>query len=149
MLAPVNSPGSSASDEYRRQARKLRAQYGNDLGALHKALSDLSRQTDQTTASVPTKGPAAEFAELVAHSLEGPILRYSNRQALLAEAERRGISRFEANLIIAAVQHQSDRAPRPSRPTPEKTTEGCWHAAAAACFVQAFIFVAMYLLLFG
>jgi hypothetical protein len=49
---------------------------------------------------------SAEFADTVAQTIDGPVLRYSQRQVLVREAGRRGIGRFEANLIIAAVLHR-------------------------------------------
>lgn len=49
---------------------------------------------------------SAEFADVVAASIDGPVLRYTQRQVLIRDAERRGIGRFEANLIIAAVLHR-------------------------------------------
>jgi hypothetical protein len=39
--------------------------------------------------------------------MDGPVLRYSHRTGLIRTAERSGIGRFEANLIIAAVQHEA------------------------------------------
>ncbi len=46
------------------------------------------------------------FREFVRRTLGGQRdLRYSKRLALLKEAGRRGIGRFEANLMIASVQH--------------------------------------------
>src|SRR4051812_8586847 len=54
----------------------------------------------------PANDPSAEFADVVAGSIDGPVLRYSQRLVLLKDAERRGIGRFEANLIIAAVLHR-------------------------------------------
>lgn len=51
-------------------------------------------------------GPAGRFAQLVRERMDGPILRYSHRTRLIRDAERRGIGRFEANLVITAVQHQ-------------------------------------------
>lgn len=51
-------------------------------------------------------GAAQTFADLVRERMDGPVLRYSQRTRLIREAEQRGIGRFEANLIIAAVQHQ-------------------------------------------
>src|SRR5438105_7356415 len=56
------------------------------------------------------------FDALVARTLremQGPVLGYSKRVALLKEAARRGIGRFEANLIIALAQHHQ-RRPIPS-----------------------------------
>ena len=49
------------------------------------------------------------FAALVNRTLRSQhtsVLRYSQRLDLLKEAGRRGIGRFEANLIIASVQHR-------------------------------------------
>lgn len=62
---------------------------------------------------------AATFTDEVIRSLDGPVLRYSQRLALLRRAAELGISRFEANLLIAAVQHRhvgtcSPAAPRRS-----------------------------------
>lgn len=68
-----------------------------------------------------TRDPSAEFADVVQAFLDGPLLRYSQRLVLLEDAERRGIGRFEANLIIAAVLHRHGMAqeyelpPVPSR----------------------------------
>jgi hypothetical protein len=147
MLAPASSTPSAFSDEYRRRARKLRAQHAHDIATLHKALSDLAQEADQhqPPAQKP-EGPATAFAQLVAQELEGPILRYSKRQALIREAERRGIGRFEANLIIAAVQHQAGRAAPLREAKPDDSSH--WRTAIAACAVQGLIFLAMYLLLF-
>jgi len=50
---------------------------------------------------------ATQFAHHVRQNLRGPILTYSQRQSLVNYAHRQGITRFEANLIIAAVLHRS------------------------------------------
>jgi hypothetical protein len=53
------------------------------------------------------RGDAArEFADLVATQLVGTVLPWTRREALVHLAGLRGIGRFDANLIIAAVQHQ-------------------------------------------
>jgi hypothetical protein len=49
---------------------------------------------------------AREFADLVASQLVGTVLPWSDREKLINAAAMQGINRFEANLIIAAVQHQ-------------------------------------------
>ena len=51
--------------------------------------------------------PAADFADWVRDQLNGPVLRYSARLLLLKEAQRRGLGRFEANLVIASVLHRT------------------------------------------
>ena len=53
---------------------------------------------------------ATEFAQWVQLQLDGPVLRYSARLVLLQEAQRRGLGRFEANLIIAGVLHRAGMA---------------------------------------
>ncbi|MGD0390732.1 MAG: hypothetical protein ABSC42_17445 [Tepidisphaeraceae bacterium] len=49
---------------------------------------------------------ALDFADLVAEQLVGTVLPWSRRESLVRTAQTLGISRFEANLIIAAVQNQ-------------------------------------------
>ena len=51
---------------------------------------------------------AARFAALVRQHLGGPVLCYEDRQSLLRAAAGLGIGRFDANLIIAAVQHRAE-----------------------------------------
>jgi hypothetical protein len=51
--------------------------------------------------------PSAEFADYVRGRIDGPVLRYAARLALIKEAGRRGIGRFEANLVIASVLHRA------------------------------------------
>ena len=66
--------------------------------------------------------PDRTFAALVDRTLlahPNSPLRYSQRLALLKEAGRRGIGRFEANLIIASVQHRL-KLNTPA-PTPQKS----------------------------
>jgi hypothetical protein len=53
----------------------------------------------------------ARFAAMVADALDGPVLLYAARAKLLRLAGRMGISRFEANLIIAAVLHRATTFP--------------------------------------
>jgi hypothetical protein len=61
--------------------------------------------------------------------IDGPVLRYSHRTTLVREAEQRGIGRFEANLIIAAVQHEAGER-RVTEPV--STTSRSWIGAAVA-----------------
>jgi hypothetical protein len=49
--------------------------------------------------------PRDGFADHVRATLDGPVLRYSQRLTLLKDAQRRGLGRFEANLVIASVLH--------------------------------------------
>jgi hypothetical protein len=72
------------------------------------------------------------FAKQIADVLDGQQLRYSNRLRLIKHAEVLGIRRFDANLIIALVQHRAkpvaaivNNPPKPRRKFP---------VAAIACF---------------
>jgi hypothetical protein len=60
-----------------------------------------------------TRGIA--FARCVAAAMDGPILRYSSRLDLMRQARRTGIAPFEANLIIAAVQHRAGAIVEPPK----------------------------------
>ena len=102
-----------------------------------RALQALAHEQDRVRREQPPPGPVAtlpegaagRFAHLVRERMDGPVLRYSHRTRLIRAAEQRGICRFEANLIIAAVQHEVAAvrpAPSPCRPIP------VWFPIAAA-----------------
>jgi hypothetical protein len=65
-----------------------------------------TRPRRSVAASMPPADLSADFAEWLLGQLEGPVLRYSARLRLLKEAERRGLGRFEANLVIAGALHR-------------------------------------------
>ena len=96
---------------YCRAARRLRGRHARQPAKLHNALCELSRRQDAARPAPAGFAPVAgtrcdAFAMEVVNLLEGPTLRHSQRRALLATAHRLGIGRFEANLVIAAVQHR-------------------------------------------
>ena len=66
------------------------------------------RRSDWSRSAVlgERSGTARDFADIVADQLVGTVLPWSRRETLIQAALARGITRFEANLIIAAVQHQ-------------------------------------------
>jgi hypothetical protein len=109
---------STTSNEYRRQARRLRVRYARDpamkLFALRTLAGAHDRQTFARHARVvirpiqpESRDSVREFADRVTCELTGNgILRYSRRLALLNRAQRLGIDRFDANLMIAAVQNR-------------------------------------------
>jgi hypothetical protein len=72
-----------------------------------RALRELAHREDARRLESAAAPLAATFAQVVRQRMDGPVLRYSHRTHLIREAERRGIGRFEANLIIAAVQHEA------------------------------------------
>ena len=135
--------------EFCRRARRLRAQFGGDAARLQAALRDLAAATDRRPRPLPLErlpfsapaipGRAAVFSSRVAAALTDGVLRYSARKDLLREAARMGIGRFEATLLIAAVQHQ-DGDHRWTRytldPTPSRLSYGI---AAVAVALQAAI----------
>ena len=130
MLPPVPAavlPDPSTSDAYRRAARRLRCRFAGQPGRLHRSLKSLAEApaTARPVHRVPTVdvqytpsaspprltsgAGSASFAEHVARSLTSPILRYSQRLQFIRDARRFGISRFEANLVIAAVLERRRR----------------------------------------
>ena len=49
------------------------------------------------------------FGDQVAGEFDGKLLHHTNRQRLLKTAERLGISRFNANLVIAVAQNNAEQ----------------------------------------
>ena len=104
---------------YCRQARRVRGTLGHQPARMHRKLRELSlragpleKAADPVLTAKPashTASKARAFAERVKAGLDGPVLRYANRRKLISEAWRLGIGDFEANLIIAAVQHERRR----------------------------------------
>src|SRR6266550_2352042 len=95
--------------EYCRKARRVRAAFGRDLRQMHWGLRRLAEERDgQRRAAEDRHGLGASahrsFGELAARKIQeggGPVLCYARRMDLLKEASRRGVGRFEANLMIA------------------------------------------------
>lgn len=147
---------AEASAEYCRRARRLRWRFGGDPIRLHQSLRELSEERGEAggvgrESILPSTMPleagravAEAFAERVVQQLDGAILRYSNRQALVREAEKVGISRFEANLIIAAVQYRHG--------TPVRRAEGSragWPMLVGFAMVVQALIVVYYWRMFG
>jgi hypothetical protein len=72
--------------------------------------------------------------------MEGPLLRHAQRRKLFAVARRMGIGRFEANLVMAAIQHEVTRGGWGVEPE-EAVSGTAWRLApfAIALAVQALI----------
>ncbi|HEY8751463.1 MAG TPA: hypothetical protein VIM11_26015 [Tepidisphaeraceae bacterium] len=101
------------SDVYRQTARRLRGRLDGKPGELYRSLRDLSDQYDSRhpfpsgrTAHLLPRTPADDFAAQIIRKIHAGVLSYSDRLHLLTVAETMSIGRFEANLIIAAVQHR-------------------------------------------
>lgn len=101
-------------DVYRRAARRLRASLRHDRPRLYRSLESLARRRDRR-AHEAIERPADRFARMVESSLDGTVLRYSQRLNLLRRAKYFNLDRFEANLLIAAVQHRVKESDRPRR----------------------------------
>jgi hypothetical protein len=70
------------------------------------------------------------FVELIRKSFDGQLVHYSTRLRLFREADRRGIGRFQANLLIAAVQHEQERNRPAPQIIPPQTSGNRWLTAA-------------------
>ncbi|MBV8781668.1 MAG: hypothetical protein JO353_09740 [Phycisphaerae bacterium] len=139
-----------STDDYRRQARRLRCVYAKSPARLHAALAALAGQT----AAIPQpRSDVRNFAAAVAASMDGPVLRYSRRRELLARAEGLGIERFNANLLIAAVQHRlASEKPLSSDAqviSPGRRWLGLAIPATAIIFLQSAILLTVFALLHG
>ena len=120
----------ASTKQYLRDARKLRFVYGDEPLKLHQNLQYLSRRQDsqkdepaaedstEPLAGVCSAPPRAisAFRKVVERHLQAGLISYSSRVHLMRDARCRGIGRFEANLIIAAVQHQSRYFPAIEQP---------------------------------
>ena len=124
--------GANRTTAYRRQARRIRGRLADKPLERYAALRRLSDHHDSGPCSAPPvpqppRTAVNTFAQLAASQLADDVLCYSRRLQLLNTAGRLGIGRFQANLILAAVQHESGNlsvrsqeasAPRPFRVAP-------------------------------
>lgn len=100
------------SDQYRRQARRLRHTLRDHPSRLQRALSRLSSEMDEEPSSptrssiLPTSIPAQKFEAEVRQEMQKGPMRYSRRLAMLKTAAAMGLGRFEANLILAIEQNR-------------------------------------------
>jgi len=112
----------ASTQEYCRRARRARHCYRHDPAMKLASLRALSNAHDRAQAGAKRSAapdasalsrapnPLEEFSRRVTCELTGTsILRYSRRVALLSRAKRLGIDRFDANLLIAAVQNRTPR----------------------------------------
>ena len=74
------------------------------------------------------------FTYQVAMATQGPVLRYSQRLRLLALANGAGIARFDANLIIAAIENHRGQSRENEQPIAQR---GALPAMVTAICVQA------------
>lgn len=93
--------------QYIRQARRLRHLHRHNPVRLHQSLRELNGVAapprPQVRAAIGSA--AAVLSCEVEEAMDGPVLRYDERSRLLRRAQQLGLGRFEANLLIATVQH--------------------------------------------
>lgn len=142
-ISPDQRPLVLDPQAFCRQARRLRHQYRGDMHRMHGELQKLSIP-GQEEIRPHDPGPAGLFAQQVQTAMDGRVLRYSNRLHLLAEARRMGIGRFEANLIIAAIQHRRGAALAELSASEESSF---WKVALSLCSIQtALLLIAWWLM---
>jgi hypothetical protein len=83
--------------------------------------------------------PAERLSRLVQESLCDGVLPYPRRQEVLRAARRLGVGRFQANLLIAAVQHRYDTPAMESEPRQVGRPWGWVGAAALILAIEAAI----------
>jgi hypothetical protein len=81
-----------------------------ELHVAYRVLRDPRRQAECLAAVRLADDAPQRLTRLIEASLEDGLLRYSRRQAILAEARRLGLSDFHAHVLIAQVQFGGGRA---------------------------------------
>lgn len=117
-------------EQYVRQARRVRAEFARQPALMHKRLQALAGVAEE-----PQILPERDFVTIAKTRIQVGILRYSDRQELMVIAQRMGISRFDANLLIASAQHHCAR--RAIQITSKRARR--WQLIAMAIVVQAAI----------
>src|SRR5262245_33851275 len=107
----MSSVAIDSTEFYVRQARRLRHELRGKPESLHRSLAALAQWKNLTSPPAPPasvwradsrRDHVQDLIAGVAQNMEGPILRYPARMALLKQAKRAGMTHFDANLIITA-----------------------------------------------
>lgn len=141
---------ASAREQYSQGSEPLspaalpqRTASGNGVSVKVSRIVDEFSVLDELPGTQPSV--ARQFANIVAAELKtGNILPYSNRQHLVRTAERMGLGRFDANLIIALIQNRLSPTPA-TDVVPAPTARQHWLAPLALILaieglVAAYIF---------
>ena len=108
-------------------------------------VAETHRESAANDWGLPASSPPAVvrgFARAVGDRLDGGVLRWDDRRDLISRARRLGIDRFEANLIIASVQHNA-----PPAPADTDAAAGWTHSVAIFAIVQSLIVIAAWWLI--
>ncbi len=108
----------AATADYRRRARRIRASFSRDPLLRQRALGELAaRRNAELQAAIAVTEPVSSarvmsviergFADHAAERLQPFGFSFSDRVRLLDAAERLGISRFRANMILAMQEHHA------------------------------------------
>jgi hypothetical protein len=123
--APINPTG------YRREARRIRARYAGRPSAMQAALRGLADRADRRAwrsrflpAGTVAKALEDGFAGYVSERISAGPFTFSDRMEALQSAERIGIPRFKANLIVALTQSAAADRPVGSRPVGRRSPVG-------------------------
>lgn len=114
----------------------MRWRHRADSSRLLHELRNLAHQSPAPVAPISSqRAGAAVFSIAVQEALQScdGSLRYSKRLDLLDEAQRLGINRFEANLVIALCQNHRAEAARPG------STSSWLPTLACIALVQMFV----------
>jgi hypothetical protein len=116
----------------------------------HEPIRGKLRRSDWSRSVVlGERGVAArDFADIVACQLVGTVLPWSQRDKLIRAASAHGITRFEANLIIATVQHQMGVGRRRDDAKPARLSVRIATGLAMFVIIQAGIIAAVWYCLF-
>ena len=114
---------TATTADYRRRARRIRASFAKspllrqralvDLAAERNSQTQVARQKTAARRVAPVARPSAineiehAFADEAATRLQPFGFTFSDRVMLLDLAERKGIVRFRANMILALLEHQT------------------------------------------
>lgn len=151
LFAAPMSAAILTADQYRQAARHIRARLGDQPARMYQALGALAAARDAaprpqpaTVSPATPPSPGEQFTQSVIDHLDGPILRMDVRQKLLRQATAMGIGRFEANLLIALVEHRHQR-----RQIPVPPKERRWSGWVAFLIIQSAIVVSAWWALGG
>jgi hypothetical protein len=117
----VDCPAATA--DYRRRARRIRASFDRDPLLRQRALGELATRRNAETQTVRIRSATRRtppvssrpvisaieqgFADYAATKLQPFGFTFCDRVKLLDSAERLGITRFRANLILALQEHHA------------------------------------------